>query len=112
MNLERKMRRNRDQRRSLKGGDPERYPGMITIPPLTPEQIAEFEAYLRRPHPRGVLVVEPGDLEPDWPVSTDGPHKISDTRRWLARKLMDSKLTDAEAFSIVAFHPSIAEVKA
>ena len=42
-----------------------------------------------------------------WPISVDGPNKITDQRAWLARKLMDSKLTDGEAFGIVAYHPDI-----
>lgn len=33
--------------------------------------------------------------------ATDGPHEIGEHRRWLARQLTDSKLTDAEAYSIV-----------
>lgn len=40
-------------------------------------------------------------------VATDGPHAPGDQRFWLARKLMDSKLSDAEAFGVVAFHPDI-----
>lgn len=47
------------------------------------------------------------EREPDWAVSKDGPYSISDNRRWLARKLMDSKLTEKEALSIVAFAPDI-----
>lgn len=51
-----------------------------------------------------------GELEPDWAVSKDGPIKIGDQRRWLARKLMDSKLTDKEAFGIVCYHPNISDL--
>lgn len=40
-------------------------------------------------------------------VEPDCPIKINDERRWLARKLMDSKLSDKEAFGIVAYHPDI-----
>lgn len=43
----------------------------------------------------------------DWPISTDGPHAITDARRWLARQLMDSRLSEAEAFGIVAHSPAI-----
>ncbi len=50
------------------------------------------------------------ELEPDWAVSKDGPIKIGDQRRWLARKLMDSKLTDEEAFGIVCYHPNISDL--
>jgi hypothetical protein len=50
------------------------------------------------------------ELEPDWAVSKDGTHKIGDQRRWLARKLMDSKLTDEEAFGIVCYHPDISDI--
>lgn len=42
-----------------------------------------------------------------WPISVDGPHKITDQRAWLARQLMDSKNSDEEAFGIVAYHPAI-----
>lgn len=42
-----------------------------------------------------------------WPISCDGPHKITDHRAWLARQLMDSKNSDEEAFGIVAYHPAI-----
>lgn len=42
-----------------------------------------------------------------WPISVDGPNKITDQRAWLARQLLDSKLTDGEAFGIVAYHPDI-----
>ncbi len=48
-------------------------------------------------------------IEPLWVVSKDGPIEISYQRRWLARQLMDSKLTEAEAMSIVAFHPQISD---
>lgn len=44
-----------------------------------------------------------------WPISVDGPHKITDQRAWLARQLMDSKNSDEEAFGIVAYHPAIRE---
>jgi hypothetical protein len=40
-------------------------------------------------------------------ISEDGPHEITDARRWLARQLLDSKLSDEEAFGIVAHHPAI-----
>lgn len=49
-------------------------------------------------------------VEPDWPISTDGPVKINDQRRWLARQLMDSKLSDKEAMGIVAHHPGIGDL--
>jgi len=61
-----------------------------------PRIIAERRAILSALRER-----EPVALEPDWPISTDGPHKIGDHRRWLARKLMDSTLTADEAYSIV-----------
>lgn len=50
----------------------------------------------------------PGEAEEDWPISKDGPHTISDARRWLARQLMDSRLSEAEAIGIVAHHPALA----
>lgn len=40
-------------------------------------------------------------------ISTDGPHMISSHRRWLARQFLDSQLSDAEAFGIVAHHPAM-----
>ncbi len=43
----------------------------------------------------------------EWPISKDGPHPITDARRWLAHQLMDSKLSDIEAFDIVGHHSSI-----
>lgn len=46
-------------------------------------------------------------LEKDWPISTDGHHSISDTRRWLARQLMDSTLSEAEALGAVAHNPAV-----
>jgi hypothetical protein len=50
-----------------------------------------------------------GVVEPDWPISTDGPHAITNVRRWLARQLMDSKRSDEEVFGVVAYHPSISD---
>lgn len=44
-------------------------------------------------------------------ISEDGPHPITDERRWLARQLLDSKLSDAEAFGIVAFHPAVSDAR-
>lgn len=43
-------------------------------------------------------------------ISRDGPHKISDTRKWLARQLLDSKLDEAEAIGIVAYSPAITDL--
>jgi len=40
-------------------------------------------------------------------ITTDGPHKITDHRRWLARQLLDSQLSDEEAFGIVAHSPAV-----
>jgi hypothetical protein len=48
-------------------------------------------------------------IEPLWEISKDGPIEIGHQRRWLARQLMDSKLTEHEAMSIVAFHPQISD---
>lgn len=48
------------------------------------------------------------DLEPHRQISADGPVSISNTRRWLARQLMDSRLEEAEALGIVAHHPAVA----
>lgn len=46
-------------------------------------------------------------------VNTDGPYpQARDSQRfWLARKLMDSKMTDAEVFSVVAYHPDIMDAR-
>lgn len=54
------------------------------------------------------LAAPPAVPDPaDWPVAKDGPHKITDERCWLARKLVDSKLSDKEAFSCVRHHPDV-----
>lgn len=46
----------------------------------------------------------------EWaPISGDGPNKPQGARCWLARKLMDSRLDDYEAFNVVAWHPSVTE---
>lgn len=42
----------------------------------------------------------------EWPISTDGPHPITDHRQWLARQLLDSQLSEAEAISIVKHFPA------
>ena len=42
-------------------------------------------------------------------ISTDGPNEIDDHRHWLARQLLDSKLTANEAYSIVRHFPSISK---
>ena len=41
------------------------------------------------------------------PISLDGPHKPDGNRLWLSRQLLDSRLTAEEAYSIVAYSPSI-----
>jgi hypothetical protein len=46
-------------------------------------------------------------LKGTWPIATDGPHAPGEQRLWLARQLMDSKLTDKEAFGIVCYHPDV-----
>jgi hypothetical protein len=46
-----------------------------------------------------------------WPISTDGPHKISDHRCWLARQLMDSRHDERTAIGIVACSPAITDYK-
>ena len=43
------------------------------------------------------------------PIALDGPHKPDDNRLWLARQLMDSRLTAEEAYSIVAYSPAISD---
>ena len=43
-------------------------------------------------------------------ISKDGPHEIGRVGRfWLARQLLDSKLSDEEAYGIVAHHPAITD---
>lgn len=44
-------------------------------------------------------------------ITTDGPHTITGARRWLARQLLDSRLSDLEAFNILAFHPSVTDAR-
>jgi hypothetical protein len=75
---------------------------MTSLPGVTYGDLRALTAWNTRPS-----VVE---LEPDWAVSKDGPIKIGDQRRWLARQLMDSKLTDEEAFGIVCHHPNISDM--
>lgn len=40
-------------------------------------------------------------------VTRDGPHKPNPHRVWLAKQLLDSTLTDEEAYSIVRYSPAI-----
>lgn len=40
------------------------------------------------------------------PISFDGPNVPNEHRLWLARQLLDSKLSDDEAFSIARSFPS------
>ncbi|WP_374572599.1 hypothetical protein [Phenylobacterium sp.] len=37
------------------------------------------------------------------------PHltEVQEQRQWLAKQLLDERLTDAEAYGVVAFHPSV-----
>lgn len=58
-------------------------------------------AWNRRAAPASPL---PGGLPP---ISLDGPHEIDFHRQWLARQLLDSKLDDEEAYSIVRHDPAI-----
>lgn len=41
------------------------------------------------------------------PISLDGPNLPDENRVWLARQLLDSKLTDAEAYGIVRHSPAV-----
>jgi hypothetical protein len=41
----------------------------------------------------------------------DGPHPITETRRWLVRQLLDNRLSDTEVYSIVAYHPVIQDAR-
>lgn len=52
----------------------------------------------------------PPDAREHSSISTDGPNAIDGQRAWLARQLMDSRLTEAEAFGIIAFHPQIKDL--
>lgn len=49
------------------------------------------------------------DREGAGDITTDGPHEINDHRRWLARQLLDSKLSEDEAYGIVAYSPAITD---
>jgi hypothetical protein len=42
-------------------------------------------------------------------ISSDGegPHRIGVQRRWLAHQLLDCRLSEQEAFSIVKYHPGV-----
>lgn len=44
---------------------------------------------------------------PELTIDKDGPYSPTDHRRWLARQLMDSKLTEDEAFEIVFWSPAM-----
>lgn len=44
------------------------------------------------------------------PMANDGPHKPNQHRLWLAQILLDSKLTDEEAYSIIHHHPAIYDI--
>ena len=46
-------------------------------------------------------------LKAAYPIMGDGPHKITDHRRWLARQLLDSKLSEEEAYGIVRYSPGV-----
>ena len=48
-----------------------------------------------------------GDRMPLPAISCDGPHTICEHRAWLARQLLDSKLSDEEAYGIVRHSPAI-----
>lgn len=43
-------------------------------------------------------------------ISLDGPHKPDQHRVWLARQLLDSKLDDKEAYSIVCYSPAVSNL--
>ena len=73
------------------------------IAALHAELMAAWEVLAERISPPNPQAGEPVA----WPISVDGPHKITDQRAWLARQLMDSKNSDEEAFGIVAYHPAI-----
>lgn len=45
------------------------------------------------------------------PLAKDSAHCIGLQRAWLACQLMDDRLQDEEAYSIVAFHPEIKDVR-
>lgn len=46
-------------------------------------------------------------LKAAYPILSDGPHKITDHRRWLARQLLDSQLSEEEAYGIVRYSPGV-----
>ena len=43
-------------------------------------------------------------------ISLDGPNKPDEHRVWLARQLLDSKLTDEEAYGIVCHSPAVSDI--
>lgn len=53
------------------------------------------------------LEAEIAVLKANWPISLDGQYYIGVNRSWLARQLMDSTLSEAEALGIVAHAPEI-----
>lgn len=50
----------------------------------------------------GDVAPDGSPLEPLWGISKDGPHELTWQRRWLARQLMDNRLTTDEAMGIAA----------
>ncbi len=64
-------------------------------------------AHVAASNPLAVLWMVERIEELEGAISRDGPHKITDARRWLARQLLDSQLSDDEAFGIAAFHPAV-----
>jgi hypothetical protein len=61
--------------------------------------------------PKGSALV-PGECDYTGPfteISNDGMHTPNGFRRWLARQLMDSRLTPDEAYAIVAHHPLVCD---
>ena len=43
-------------------------------------------------------------------IAVDGPHRPCEHRLWLARQLLDSRMSDAEAYSTIAFSPAITDL--
>lgn len=93
----------------------EHQPGCdCAIPAQTAQPTPSYLERLSRPSESSASV---GEIEVDGErvrlpgISLDGPHRPCEHRVWLARQLLDSQLSDEEAYSTVAFSPAIDDLR-
>ena len=67
-------------------------------------RLARVEVERRRASPS----VPDGEGLP--PISLDGPNLPNEWRVWMARQLLDSRLTDKEAYGCVVWQPEISDI--